>query len=174
MKRIVAPVFITMLLCGFVHAQVDSEQLAKLPKILNEKIAKEMPGWTHRSVEPIEGSKNVIIEFWESNYVTVKVAISQYETKADADLALKEFRSHIEKEEQATTARRKVRVRLIKDELTELGDGGFIWDIRGSDAAVFRKQNFLVCVSVVQPAEYNDEVLSKQFAQRVAAVLTAL
>lgn len=173
MKIIMVAVFVVVLQCGLVQAQVNSEQMAKLPKQLAEKIVKEMPGWTHRSVEPIEGSKNVIIEFWELNYVTIKVAISEYETKTEADLALQEFRSHIEKEEQATAARRHAKVRLIKEDLPELGDGGFIWDIRGSDATAFRKQNFLVSVSVVEP-EHDDKALSRQFANHVAAVLASL
>lgn len=29
-----------------------------------------MPDWTNRSIEPIEGSKNVVIEHWETGNAT--------------------------------------------------------------------------------------------------------
>jgi hypothetical protein len=173
MKKLSSGVFIILLLSGAVQAQRNSEKLDKLKQILTDKIGANMPGWTHRSVTPIEGSKNVIVDQWEAANVIVKVAVNEYDTEETAVAALKDFRRQLKSEQDATASRRKTNFRLIKGDLPDLGDGGFIWDIRGCDAAVFRKKNFLASVSVFGPRDYNDTVLSRLFAQRVAEALTA-
>ncbi len=140
---------------------------------LVKKIGKEKPEWIHRSITPIEGSKNVIIEQWESGGVTVKVAVTEYDAQRDAVLALKEFKTQLKTEEDASALNGKPDVHLIKDDLPELGDEGFAWDIRGSEAAVFRKGNFMVFVSIAQPPDRTDVKVSKEFAKYVADVLPA-
>jgi hypothetical protein len=174
MKKLSIGVFVVLLLTGAVQAQRNSEKLDNLKHILTERIALNMPGWTHQSVTPIEGSKNVIVDQWETGNVIVRVAVNEYETEESTAAALKDFRKRLKSEQDATAARRKTNFRLIKDDLPDLGDGGFIWDIRGSDAAVFKKKNFLAFVSVIGPREYRDTVLSRLFAQRVAEALTNL
>jgi len=101
------------------------------------------------------------------------VAVNEYDTEETAVAALKDFRRQLKSEQDATAARRKTNFRIIKGDLPDLGDGGFIWDTIGSDAAAFKKKNFLVFVSVVGPREYNDTVLSRLFAQHVAEALAA-
>ena len=173
MKKLSIGMFVIVLLTGAVQAQRNSEKLAKLKQILTDKIGGNMPGWTHRSVTPIEGSKNVIVDQWETGNVIVRVAVNEYDTEESAGAALKDFRKQLKSEQDATAARRKTNFRLIKDDLPDLGDSGFVWDFRGSDAVVFRKKNFLASVSVFGPWEYKDTVLSKLFAQHVADALTA-
>ena len=174
MKKLSIGLFVVLLLTGAVQAQRNSEKLDKLKQILTDKICSDMPGWTHRSVTPIEGSQNVIVDQWEAGNVIVRVAVNEYDTEESAAAALKDFRKRLKSEQDATASRGKPNFRLIKDDLPDLGDGGFIWDIRGSDAAVFKKKNFLAFVSVVGPREYKDTVLSKLFAQRVADALAIL
>lgn len=171
MKKLSIGALVMTLLLGTVQAQTQSEKLDKLKEILTNKMGRNMPGWTHRSVTPIEGSKNVIVDQWEAGNVIVRIAVNEYETEESAVAALKDFRKQLKSEQDATAARRKIDFRLIRDDLPDLGDGGFVWDVRGSDAVVFRKKNFLASVSVFGPREYNDTVLSKLFAQRVAEVL---
>lgn len=66
----------------------------------------------------------------------------------------------------------KTDFRLVKDDLPFLGDGGFTWDVLGSEAAAFRKDNYLIFVSVpLRPHDYKEMRLSRQFAERVAEVL---
>lgn len=172
MKKLSIGVFVTLLLTGAVQAQRNSEKLDKLKQILTERIAVNMPGWTHRSVTPIEGSKNVIVDQWEAGNVNVKVAVNEYDTEESAVAALQDFRKQLKCEQDVGVARGKTNFRLIKGDLPDLGNGGFVWDFRGSDAVAFRKKNFLASVSVFGPWEYKDTVLSKLFAQRVAEALT--
>jgi len=167
MKKLSIAVFILFLLLGTAQSQTHSEKLGKLKEILNHKIGSDMPGWTHRSVTPIEGSKNVIVDQWEAGNVIVKVAaVNEYDTEESAVAAYNNFRKPLKSEQDATASRRKTNVRIIKDDLPDLSDGGFIWDIRGSDAAVFKKKNFLASVSVVGPSDHHDTVLSRLFARR--------
>lgn len=173
MKKIAVGFFSLLLLTGTTQAQTESEKLAKLPKVLIEKIGNDMPGWAHQSITPIEGSKNVIVEQWESGAVTVKVAVTEYKTNDEAFQALNEFKNQLKTEEDATIVRGKTDFRLVKENLPVLGDGGFTWDIRGSDATAFSKQNLLVFVSIAsRPKAYKEAGLSKEFAAQVADVLT--
>ncbi len=172
--RIISITFVGFLLLSSVALGQDkSDKLAKLTKTLHEKIEKEKPGWIHRSITPMEGSKNVIIEQWESGDVTIKVAVTEYDAEGDAVFALKEFKTQLKTEENASAMNGKTDVRLIKDDLPELGDEGFSWDIRGAEAAAFRKGSFLVFVSIAQPLDRTDIWLSKEFAKYVSDVIPA-
>lgn len=172
MIRISMGIVALLLLLGSAQAQRNSERLDKLSKALTDRIGVDVPGWTHRSVEPIEGSKGVIIEQWEASNVIVRVAVNEYANDDGALASLKEFRSQMKDEEEVAAGRKK-KLRIIKSDLPELGDGGFIWDARPSDAVAFRKKDLLIFVSVTGPREYNDTALSRLFAQRVADVLVA-
>jgi hypothetical protein len=171
MKKISIAMFGLILFVTSSQAQANSEKLTKLTKLLEDKIEGTMPGWTHRSVKPIEGSTNVIVELWESGNVNVKVAVLEYPSDKDAGAGLYDFKRQLEVEELGA-AQRNRNLHLIKGDF-ELGDEGFIWDIMGSDAVAFRRNSFLVFVSTVGPREYKDVFLSKQFAYYVAAVLAA-
>src|SRR5258705_13918593 len=98
MKKLSIGVFVTLLLTGAVQAQRNSEKLDKLKQILTERIVVNMPGWTHQSVTPIEGSKNVIVDQWETGNVIVRVAVNEYETEGSAAAALKDFRKRLKSE----------------------------------------------------------------------------
>jgi len=172
MKRIFTGFVALLLLLGSAQAQRHSERLDRLSKILGDKIVAAMPGWSHRSIEPIEGSQNVIVEQWEAGNVIVKLAVIEYDTEESAVAALKDSKARLKTEEDIAAARKK-HLRLIKGDLPELADGGFIWDARPSDAVAFRKKDLLMFVSVTGPQEYHDTALSRLFAQRVAEVLAA-
>jgi hypothetical protein len=170
MKKLSVGFVALLLFLGSAQAQRHSERLDRLSKILGDKIVAGMPGWSHRSIEPIEGSKSVIVEQWEASNVIVRVAVIEYDTEESAVAALKDSRDRLKAEEDNSAARKK-HLRLIKGDLPELADGGFIWDARPSDAVAFRKKDLLMFVSVTGPREYNDTALSRLFAQRVADVL---
>jgi hypothetical protein len=84
MKRISIGFVALLLFLGSAQAQRHSERLDRLSKILGDKIVAAMPGWSHRSIEPIEGSKSVIVEQWEAGNVIVRVAVIEYDTEESA------------------------------------------------------------------------------------------
>src|SRR5437588_12799571 len=106
MKRIGIVIIFFLLVYAFAQGQGDSDKSAKVRKSLKEKIGKEMPGWTHCSIEPFEGSQGVIIQQWELGDIIVKIAVTEYPKEEDAARAFKEFKSHLTTEEQATAKNR--------------------------------------------------------------------
>ena len=83
MKRIVVGL-VLLWSCATAQAQAVSEQLAKIGDEAKEKISKEMAGWAYHSIEPIEGSKNVIIQQWELGNMAVRISVTQYDSESRA------------------------------------------------------------------------------------------
>lgn len=156
--------------CGVAQAQTDSDESEKMKKSLKEKISKEMTGWTHRAIQPIEGSQGVIIQHWELGDIVVKIAVARWSSEEEAKRAFKEFKSHLRIEEDAARSRGKA-LRLLKEELSAVGDEGYVSDVRGSEAVAFRKGNFMVDVSVPRPYDNKDVFFSRKFAKLVAKAL---
>src|ERR1043165_5762062 len=125
MKKISISFFGLLLVSSVVLGQSDNDRLARLTKTLQEKIEKEKPGWTHHSLTPIEGSKNVIVEQWGSGDLTINVAVTEYDVPIDAVFALREFKTQLKTEENASLTNRKTALHLVKEDLPELGDEGF-------------------------------------------------
>jgi len=153
-----------------VEAQSESEELAKIKDSVKQEVSKQMQGWTYRSVQPTEGSSGVIIQQWYQNDIIVTVAITRYEKPADAEDAFRQFKAHLKVEEQASKNRGR-QVHLIKEDSLQVGDEGFVWDVRGSEAVALRKGKLIINVSVPSPPTNKDVFFSKKFAQHVVKAL---
>ena len=170
-------VLVVLSLVLFVTAQAQSDQersdldeLANIGKSIKEKISKEMPGWTHRSIQPIEGSQGVIIQLWQTGDIAVNIAITKYLIPQKAEGAFNEFKSMFRVQEQAARSRGKS-LRLVREDLSTVGDEGFVLDDLGSEAVTFRKGRFIVNVSIQHPESRRDVFFSRKFAQHVATAL---
>ncbi|HBB95806.1 MAG TPA: hypothetical protein DC054_10480 [Blastocatellia bacterium] len=156
-----------VVLLGNAQAQSDPDELAKLKDSVKETVGKEMQGWTYRSIEPIQGSKGVIIQQWQLNDIIVSVAVTRYEKDSQAENAFREFKAHLRVEENARTNNHGKPFHLIKEDSKAWGDEGFVWDVIGSEAVAFRKGRFIVNVSVPQPQSNKDVFFSRKFAEHV-------
>src|SRR5258706_5462689 len=156
-----------VVLLGNAQAQSDPDELARVKDSVKDTVGKEMQGWTYRSIDPIQGSKGVIIQQWQLNDIIVSVAITRYEKEAQAVSAFQDSKAHLRVEENARTKNQGKPFRLIKEESKAWGDEGFVWDIRGSEAVEFRKGRFIVNVSVPQPQTNQDVFFSRKFAEHV-------
>jgi hypothetical protein len=107
-----------------------------------------MQGWTYRSIEPIQGSRNVIIQQWQLNDIIVSIAVTRDDSEEKAQDAFRNFKDHFKVEEIARTKNQGKPYRLIKEDSNEWGDEGFVHDELGSEAVAFRKGSFIVNVSV--------------------------
>lgn len=154
-----------------VQAQSDSEDLVTLKESLRQDISKKMEGWTYRSIEPIQGSRGVIIQQWRLNDIIVSVAVVRYEKEQKAENAFQDAKTHLRIEEEATSKSRGKSIRLIKEDSIALGDEGFVSDVRGSEAVTFRKGKFIISVSVPEPQNNKDLFFSRKFAHDVAKIL---
>jgi hypothetical protein len=163
----------TVLICllGVVQAQSDSDELIKLKESVKDNVGKQMHGWTYRSIEPIQGSRNVIVQQWQLNDIIVSVAVTRYGSEARAQDAFKKFKDQLRLEEDVRTRNQGKPFSLIKEDSNEWGDEGFVQDVLGSEAVAFRKGRFIVNVSVPQPSNNKDVFFSRQFAHHVLKAL---
>jgi hypothetical protein len=89
-----------------------------------------MRQWKHKRGESIEGSKNVVIEFWSFSNRVVKVSIIPHTSADEARQALLDF----------------VRYDRDKEEIKGLGDNAYAWGY-GLSNIVFRRGRLNVYVS---------------------------
>jgi hypothetical protein len=170
MKKLAAILTILLLVgCDRALAQEDPARNLEIMRGLVERTFSEKePGWTCKSVAPMEGSADVIIDQCESGDWEISFAIIKHASADEAASALREFRNHHEVEERAAKKRGVEDYKKIKEELPSLGDGGFSWAAYGSTAVAFRQGKLTVYVSVVRPVLSHDEALSKRFAHHIA------
>ena len=113
MKRITVGVFLLFSLCAVAQAQAVSSQLTAIGDELKERITKGMPGWAYRSIEPIQGSKNTIIQHWELGNMAVRISVTQYESESRATEFFNDGKYHLTLEEKAAASRGR-ELHLIK------------------------------------------------------------
>lgn len=153
-----------------VKSQSNQDELARVKESVKQEVSRHMKGWTYKSVEPIQGSQNVIIQQWQQSDIIIKVAISRLEAQADAEDAFKQAKSRLRREEEATSKNRGRSVHLIKEDLS-VGDEGFVRDKTGSEAVTFRKGRYVINVSVPSPINNKDVFFSRKVAHDVAKAL---
>ena len=170
MRSILAGFALLLLVSSF-QAQSKSEDLTQIGDAVKQEVTKNMHGWTYRSVKPIQGSEGVILQQWELNDIIIRLSITRYDDAAKAQLAFRQFEEQKKQEEEATSKNRGKSVHLIKEKLSSMGDEGVVTDIRGSEAVAFRKDKFIVNVSVPSPANNRDVFFSRKIARDVAKVL---
>lgn len=82
---------IALLLVGSLTQQTQysdySERLTQVMSSIESALTKAKPEWQHRTVEPIQGSKNVVITFWTSGDDIVKVSLIAYGSREKAATA---------------------------------------------------------------------------------------
>ena len=110
-------------------AQRDPE-LDRLEIKMNKFLENKMPGWKHKRGEPMQGSNNILIEFWSTSDRVVKISIVPYASAHDAKQVLSEF----------------LKYESQKEELKDYGDESYGWGYGASKVAL-RRGRFLVYVN---------------------------
>jgi hypothetical protein len=123
--------------------------------------------WVARSAPDSQG---VIIQLWQIGDIAVKITITKYPKPQQAEGAFNEFKSMFRAQEQAARNRGKT-LSLVREDLSTLGDEGFVLDDRGSEAVAFRKGRFVVNVSIQGPESRKDVFFSRKFAEHAARTL---
>lgn len=131
-------------------AQDYSQRLNSVLVSLKKHLAEEKPEFTHRSIEPIKGSRNVSVNNWESADCGVRVSIIAYGSKEEAAAAMRQS------------------LAIGKKDLPFLGDGGYSWGM-GRTNIGFRKDDLTIWISGPEKAK-----LSKEFAEIIAAAIPAV
>jgi hypothetical protein len=99
-------------------------------------IALRMSGWQHKRGTPIQGSKDVIVEFWTFPNRVVKISIMETKSVEDAHETLMKFA------QEEADAR----------ELKGFGDDAYSWGDEGSNI-VFRRGKYMVYVTTIADVE---------------------
>ena len=151
MFRLTMIIFIALMigLSPAYAAQDYSRRLDSVLESLKKQLAEKKPEFTHRSIEPIKGSRNVSVNNWESADCGVRVSIIAYGSR----------------EEAATAMRQSLAFGIKK--LPDLGDGGYSWGMGGSNIG-FRKDDLTIWISGPEKA-----AVSKEFAELVACAIPA-
>lgn len=145
------------------------QQLAAARSVVEREVSERLAGWTHKTVTPMEGSSDLVIDQWHSGKRIVRVALALRGSEEAAARELKDLKSQLEIEDKSLKARGK-QARL-KDALPDLGNGGLAWDVFGADAVAFKKNLFLVYVTVKNPEEEGDKQMSREIAKLIDKVL---
>ena len=155
MRRMVRCLAILLLLGTALNAaaQGNSTHLTKVADDIVSLIKEKRPDWEHRSVTPIVGSNNVIIDQWSFDSQVIKIAVTEHRSAEEAAKQIQKFAS----------------TEKITGKLYNLGDEGYSWSIRGSIA--FRKGNLTIYISAVASDVETETRLSKEFAQLVTEAL---
>jgi hypothetical protein len=169
--RIFLLIFVAVLPIGHGRAQ-GQENLDSLEDKISHHVATEMPGWAHKRGEPIQGSKNVLVEFWQFSNRVVKISIVPQKSSEEAREKMQSFLRNTKEAEP----------------LKGFGDESYSWGYAGSNV-IFRRGKIVVFVSTVVDVDEDPDAqilsqsekaeraksemkrLSKEFAKHVASAM---
>jgi len=129
MKKSISLLLLLLGLIGRGVAQ-DQPELETLDDKLSRHVATKMPGWKHKRGEPIQGSKNVLIERWGTSNRVVTVSVVPHKSADEAREALIDF----------------VKYDRDKEQLKGLGDEAVAWGY-GLSQIVLRRGRFNIYIS---------------------------
>jgi hypothetical protein len=152
----------------------DKAELDRLDEKFKHQVELRLPGWKHERGEAMQGSTNVLIQYWSFENRRVKLAIIQQKSAQDAREKMRQV------------------AKDMKDakELQGFGDEAYSWGYADSKV-VLRRGRFTVYVSIYADVEADPDAglmsraqrgerersemkrLSKEFAKHVASVIDA-
>jgi len=141
-KRIVGSIILAMMLLTQAVAQQESE-LDQTGNKLARFIETKMPGWQHRRGTLIQGSKDVIVEFWTFPNRTVKVSMVRRKSVEDARERLMKF------------AQEEAEARELKG----FGDEAYSWGDEGTNI-IFRRGKYTIYVTTIADVDRDPDALA--------------
>ena len=164
-----------LLLSGLFVTQAAAQSQISMD-VLEEKfsshIRTKMPGWTHRRVQPMLNSPNVLIEVWSFPNRSVKISVVPYKSAQQAREVLQGF----------------LKYEPNREEVKALGDEAYARGVMRSHL-VFRRGKFLVYVEAgadidaepnmarlsaperIEREKNEVKKLSKEFAKHLVAAI---
>jgi hypothetical protein len=171
-------VIVACLLLGLFPVQTaaqDESELDALEEKVSHHLETKLPGWKHKRVEPIQGSKGVLIESWSFPYRGAKISIVPVKSGEEARERLQSFAKDTREAKQ----------------VQGVGDEAFSWGYQESNL-VLRRGRYICFVTsgadmdsdpdvrmLSQPERRNREDLevkrlNKEFAKYLADVVDLL
>lgn len=161
---------LTVLFALTASAQEETQELAATAGAVERKLAEQLPGWLHRPIAPMEGSRDINISQWEFSGQIVKVSILLHPSKKAAGEGLKRFKGRLEHEEKVASKYKKKSKVSIKGSEGNLGDEGFSWKSHNFYGTAFRRGRYEIFVNLVNPKQ-EEETITRVFARHIASAL---
>lgn len=133
-----------------IKAQDKSVELTDVEDKLIQTVEKEVPGWTHQTVKPIQGSQDVAIDQWISDNKGIRVTIIRHSSQEEAVKSIREFAADMK----------------AGRDIPDAGEEQYSFDDMGS--IVFRKRHFTIYLTVKSTDPEGTKKMRKQIA-RIAA-----
>ena len=149
-SRILIFAALCLLYLNYSQAQTQDD-LDALDQKISHHVQTKMTGWTHKRVEPIKGSKGVLVETWSFPNKGVKVAVSTLKSAEEARRSLEGFVKDTKEAE------------LLKG----YGDEAYIWGYGGSDLVV-RRGRYIVYINAGANVEADPDIRTLSHAERQA------
>ena len=129
----------------------NEPELDRLDEKLTRHLEKKMPGWTHQHIEPIQGSKGVLLQKWTSANRGISIAVTPMKSAEEAKKAMLNFPA-VAKEAQF---------------LADIGDEAYAW---GYDRRQlhFRRGKTIFDVEVGANVDSDPDARNLTWAQRRA------
>lgn len=173
MKKLVASLtwafVMSLCLAPTLLARQDSPELTEAARAVESELVEKMPGWEHRRVTPIEGSKDVIISQWESQGLMIRVSIILHQSEEELRERIKKYKSRFKQEDKGKANEEK-NSKIFKGDEHDLGDEGFSWRDFNFYGTVFKKGRYTVHVNLIKP-EVDETNLTREIARHVAKAL---
>jgi hypothetical protein len=151
-KRILPLLTLTALVClsSITRAQHKSPALSDVEDRFVNAVEQQLPGWSHKTVKPIQGSGDVVINQWTSGEKAVSVTLIRHSSQEEAVKKIHQFTEDIKASKVAS----------------ESGDEQYVVGAQGS--IVLRKHQFTINIDVQTNDPDDEKHLIKQFARLVA------
>jgi hypothetical protein len=119
-RQILLFIVVLLLMLGHASAQ-DKVDVDALDQKLQRHLQTKMPGWQYERIEPIQGSKGVLIQKWTTSNRGVRIVVTRSKTAAEAKAHIENFMKEVKGEP-----------------LRGFGDDAFVWGFEESDLEVRR------------------------------------
>lgn len=130
MRRVVIA---ACLLLGLFPTAVPAQDLSELDSLedkISHYLETKLPGWQHKRIEPIQGSKGVLIEVWSFTGKGAKISIVPVKSEEEARQRLQNFAKDTREARQVET----------------VGDVAYSWGYQESNL-VFSRGRYIFRVS---------------------------
>ena len=148
MKRILIGNLFLALLIVPVNAQTLAD-VESFQEKMSRHLETKFPGWKHKRGEPIQGSKNVVIERWAFSNRVVSISVVPHKSADEAREAIQNL----------------VRFDPAREALSGFGDEGYAWGYGSSDV-VFRKGKMNIYISSYADVESDADAATLNSGQK--------
>ncbi len=141
---------------GPVHAQ-NTPELDQLEAKVSRHLESQMVGWAHKRGEPIQGSRNVLVEHWSWSNRVITISILPQKSAQAVREKMQSF----------------VRITPEAQELKGFGDEAYSWGYEGSNV-VFRKGRVAVFVSTVAAVDADPDARALSRSEKTARMIAEM